>query len=146
MKKFTFSLESLLSLRDLEEQNARTALAEVNAQIERIDQQMKQLEASVDEVYASWDGESGRRFNAMDRMGLSSQVADLKRRSAEAGLLKNKTIERRAEAMQTLQEATRKRKVVTNLKEKRFQEHQAELLKQETNEIEDIFNARRGTR
>lgn len=146
MKKFTFSLDSLLNLRDLEEQNARTALAEVNAQIGRIDQQMEQLAASVDEVYASWNGESGRRFNAMDRMGLSSQVSELKRQSAEAEQLKQQTVLQRAEAMQKLQEATRARKVVTNLKEKRFQEYQAELLKQEANEIEDIFNARRGTR
>ncbi|MBK1878432.1 flagellar FliJ family protein [Pelagicoccus mobilis] len=146
MKKFTFSLDSLLSLRDLEEQNARTALAEVNAQIERLDQHMKQLESSVDAVYQSWDGESGRRFNAMDRMGLSSQVADLKRQAADAEQMKQQTVERRAKAMQNLQEATRNRKVVTNLKEKRLQEYQAELLKQEANEIEDIFNARRGNR
>ena len=45
--------------------------------------------------------------------------------------------------MQALQEAARNRKVVTNLKEKRLREYNAEAFKQEAQEIEDIFNARR---
>lgn len=146
MKKFTFSLESLLNLRDLEEQNAKTALAEVNARIERIKQQMQDLDVSINQAYSSWNGESGRRFSAMDRMGLSSQIADLKKQSAETMQLRQQAMEQRALAMDRLKEATRNRKVVTNLKEKRLHEHQAEALKQEANEIEDIFNARRITR
>lgn len=146
MKKFTFSLDSLLNLRDLEEQNARSALAEVNAQVERVNQRMVELNAEMEAAYSSWNGESGRRFNAMDRTGLTSQVEDLKRQSNEAMQLKKQAEERRSQAMQHLQEATRNRKVVTNLKEKRLREYQAEVLKQEANEIEDIFNARRGNR
>ena len=146
MKKFSFSLDSLLSLRDLEEQNARTALAEANAQVARIEREISELETSVDQAYASWNGESGRCFNAMDRLGLSGQVAELKRRSAEAAELKRQFLERRSEAMDRFNETMRNRKVVTNLKEKRLREYQAEVLKQEAIEIEDIFNARRSVR
>lgn len=146
MKKFVFSLESLLSLRELEEQNAKSSLAEANAQVEQVSQQLQQLEASEEKAYASWNGESGRRFSAMDRLGLSSQVADLKRQHAEVQELKRKVEQQRSEMMQKLHQATRSRKVVTNLKEKRLQEHMVEVQKQETNEIEDIFNARRGVR
>ncbi|MBD5778675.1 flagellar export protein FliJ [Pelagicoccus sp. NFK12] len=146
MKKFTFILDPLLVLRERDEQNARMALSEVNAQVERINQHIAQLEDSVSGTYASWDGESGRRFSPMDRMGLANQVAELKRQTEEARELMKKAQERRAKAMQALQEASRNRKVVTNLKEKRFQEYTAEALKQEANEIEDIYNARRSAR
>ncbi|MDQ8182345.1 flagellar export protein FliJ [Pelagicoccus sp. SDUM812005] len=143
MKKFSFNLDPLLALRERDEQNARNALSEVNAQVERINQHIAKLEDSVTGTYASWDGQSGRRFSPMDRMGLSHQVADLKRQADEARKLMQKAQERRSKAMQALQEATRNRKIVTNLKEKRFKEYTAEVEKQEATEIEDIYNARR---
>lgn len=143
MKKFSFSLESLLTLRELEEQNARVALTEVNGQIEQINQKIAELDQAVEGAYGSWNGESGRRFTSMDRMGLSSQVADLQRQSSQARQLLANAQSKRMKAMQALQDTSRKRKVVTNLREKRFKEYTAEMQKQEANEIEDIFNARR---
>ncbi len=143
MKKFSFNLDPLLVIRERDEQNARMALSEVNAQVEQINQHIARLEASVSGTYASWDGQSGRRFSPADRTGLESQVSNLRRQTEEARKLMRVAQERRAKAMRALQEATRNRKVVTNLKEKRFKEYTAEVQKQEANEIEDIFNARR---
>ncbi len=143
MKKFTFNLDPLLVLRERDEQNARMALSEVNAQVERINQQIAQLERSVTGTYDSWDGQSGRRFSPMDRMGLATQVADLQRQTELARQQMQEAEQERAKAMQALQEASRNRKVVTNLKEKRLKEYNAEVIKQEAIEIEDIFNARR---
>lgn len=143
MKKFTFNLDPLLALRERDEQSARMALSEVNAQVEQINQHIAKIEASVTGTNASWDGRSGRRFSPMDRIGLSSQVANLQRQAQEARDLKQKAEERRSKAMQALQEASRARKVVTNLKEKRFKEHAADVQKQEAIEIENIYNARR---
>ncbi|EDY81040.1 hypothetical protein VDG1235_657 [Verrucomicrobiia bacterium DG1235] len=122
------------------------ALTEVNNQIEGIKQQIDNLEASVAGTYSSWDGESGRRFSPMDRVGLAAQVADLQRQTEQARQAMQGAENRRAKAMQSLQNASRNRKVVTNLKEKRLQAYNAELLKQEANEIEDIFNGRRSAR
>lgn len=143
MKKFSFSLDTLLVLRDRAEQGARANLANLNAHIARIDQQIQGLESSVAGAYGSWDGESGRRFTAMDRMGLTNQVSELQRQAEQARTAMQQAQKQRVQAMQELQAASRNRKVVTNLKEKRFKEYTAELVKQEANEIEDIFNARR---
>ncbi|MDQ8185943.1 flagellar export protein FliJ [Pelagicoccus sp. SDUM812002] len=145
MKKFNFNLDPLLVLRERDEQNARMALSEVNAQVERINQHIAKLEASVTGTFASWNGESGRRFAPTDRIGLAGQVAELQRQADEARKLMQKAQERRTKAMKALQDASRSRKVVTNLKEKRFKEYTAEVQKQEAIEIEDIFNARRRT-
>lgn len=143
MKKFSFNLDPLLVLRERDEQNARMALSEVNARVERINQQIAHLEKSVAGTYESWDGQSGRRFSPMDRMGLTNQVANLQRQTEQARQEMQEAEQRRAKAMQALQEASRNRKVVTNLKEKRLMEYNAEVIKQEAIEIEDIFNARR---
>lgn len=143
MKKFSFNLDSLLVLRERDEQNARVALTEANAYVERVNQEIARLESSISGTYDSWDGQSGRRFTPMDRIGLSGQVASLQVEVVQAKKTLQAAQDRRAKAMHALQEASRNRKVVTNLKEKRFQAHTAELLKQEANEIEDIFNARR---
>lgn len=143
MKKFTFNLDPLLVLRERDEQKARMALSEINAHVERINQQIAQLESSVAGTYDSWDGQSGRRFSPMDRMGLSAQVADLQRQTEQARNQMHEAEQERTKAMQALMEASRNRKVVTNLKEKRLLEYNAEVIKQEAIEIEDIFNARR---
>ncbi len=143
MKRFIFNLDPLLVLRERDEQNARMALSEVNAQIERINQQISRFEAMVSGTYDSWDGQSGRRFSPMDRMGLASQVANLQRQAEQARHELQQAQQRRVAAMEKVKEASRNRKVVTNLKEKRFLEYTAEVQKQEANEIEDIFNARR---
>ncbi|MBC2606007.1 flagellar export protein FliJ [Pelagicoccus albus] len=146
MKKFTFSLDSLLNLRELEEQNAKAALARENAFVEQITMRIQELESLVEGAYGSWDGQAGRKFNSMDRMGLSAQIADLQKTAGEARSALAAAKTKRAKAMKSLQDATRNRKVVTNLKEKRFKEYTAEVLKQEANEIEDVFNARRSAR
>ena len=143
MKKFSFNLESILVLRERDDQNARATLTEANAYVERVNQEIARLESSISGAYDSWDGQSGRRFTPMDRIGLSGQVAALQAETMQAKKKLQAAHERRAKAIRLLQEASRNRKVVTNLKEKRLQAHTAELLKREANEIEDIFNARR---
>lgn len=143
MKKFVFNLESLLTLRDWEEQNARIALTEANAQIERIRMRISDLEASIDTTFSSWNGDTGRRFSSMDRLGISAQVAQLEAEAESARSHMKNAESTRAKAMKELQEATKRRRVITNLKDKRKLKHDAEIEKQETAEIEDIFNARR---
>lgn len=143
MKKFVFNLQSLLTLRDLEEQNARTALSEANAQIDRIDDRIGELKESIESAYSSWDGSSGRTFSKMDRMGVVAQVASLESEAAGARTQMQQAESARASAMAKLVEASKRRKVITNLKDKRQREYDVEMLKREAAEIEDIFNARR---
>ena len=50
--------------------------------------------------------------------------------------------QRRDEALSRMKQAARKKKVVANLKQRRLEEYHAEALRQETIEIEDIYNAR----
>lgn len=143
MKKFSFNLESLLTLRDWEEQNARISFSEANAEVERIRLRIEQIERSVEGTFDSWQGASGSRFVPGDRLALGSQIAQLERETSEARDSMKTAQSRRSQAMRALQEATRKRKVIGNLKEKRKREHFAEIERQERYEIEDIFNAKR---
>lgn len=143
MKKFKFSLESLLTLREWEEQRAQQGLAEANAQIDRIQSRLQRLNQSIDRAYQTWNGSEKRSFSPMERLGLSSSVEDLRREVEETSKALQEAATRRTRALEALVDAARNRKVVTNLKSTRLRSYREDVQRQEAIEIEDIFNARR---
>lgn len=143
MKKFRFNLESLLQIRDWEEQKARQGFAEATARVTSAQNAIEAAKAEKEQAYSAWQTVGERRFTPVERIALQSQVAEVDNRIAQAQQQLQELEKARMEAMEILKVASRNKKVVENLKEKRLREYQAETLKQESMEIEDIFNARR---
>ena len=143
MKKFKFNLDPLLEMRDWEEQKARQGLAEANARVNDACQRIDSCKSELESTYASWQTAGQVKFTAVERLAMQSQITEVESRILQAETSLQEAEQGRVKAMEALKVASRNKKVVENLKEKRLQEYRAELLKKESMEIEDIFNARR---
>ena len=143
MNKFKFNLESLLVMREWEERRTHQALSETNAQVVQLQDRMKRLSSEKTKAFSGWDVAGATRFSAMDRLNLNSQVAEIENQTVEYRQQLGMALADRARAIEALSVATRRKRAVENLKEKRTQQHLADAYKEESAEIEDIFNARR---
>lgn len=146
MKKFKFNLASLQVVRGWQEQKARQSLSTVNARVRQAEEALQQLAHERDAAFADWSLEPNRRFTAQERLGVDARVAHIDGLAAQRKKELAAAQDARAKAMSELAKASRELKVVENLREKRFQEHNAELERMEAAEIEDVFNARRSAR
>lgn len=143
MKKFSFNLESLLTLREWEERKAMQRLAVATNALSQLQQDLADLEEQRDSVFANWQTFGARSFAAKDRIGLEGHVAELSRRGLDLQNSIQSATAEREKAMQSLMVATRGKKIVENLKQKRLAEYNAEMFRQEAAEIEDIYSSRR---
>lgn len=143
MKKFKFQLEALMTIREWNEQNARQALGVVMREIEGLNANVLQLEQSRSDITERWVGACQSGFNPADRIAYDNQILNLKQQSVSLAESISQAEERREQAMRALEKAAQEKRIVENMKEKRLKEYEAELLKYEANEVEDIFNARR---
>ncbi|MDQ8202534.1 flagellar FliJ family protein [Pelagicoccus sp. SDUM812003] len=143
MKKFRFNLESLLQIREWEERKAQQAFAEAIARVTEAQRAIESAQGEKENAYLAWQTVGDRRFSPAERIALQAQVAEVEGRIAQAEQRLAELEEARRETMEALKVASRNKRVVENLKEKRLQEYRAESLKQESMEIEDIFNGRR---
>ena len=142
MKKFKFQLDGLLTLRDWEEQKAKQKLGEVTGRIAQLKNDIESIGNQKTALFASWSEDNQKSFSPMQRIALEAQVAlfgtqtkDLQKNIQEAE-------QQRLKAIQELKEVARSKQVVENLKEKRMEEFRVEFYRQESREIEDIFNSR----
>ena len=71
-----------------------------------------------------------------------NQLTSIEAMKAETRASLQEALERRKAAVDELALATRRKKVVENLKKKRLEEHRAEVFRQEARENEDIYNSR----
>lgn len=146
MRKFKFNLESLLVVRDWEEQKSRQRLSEANARVRVLMGDLDRIWELKESAVESWRQQGAERFSPRDRINMSSQLAALDARRDDLKQQIECAKAERAAAMATLKQATRNKRVVENIRERRFAEHSAEVDHMETIELEDIFNARNKAR
>ena len=146
MKKFVFNLESVLGLREWEEQLSRQAFSEASSKVVELEERIRNVEVESQAVFENWSKVNSGSFSRNDRLALISGADALSQLRAEAESNLEEANRKRDEAMAKLSEAIRAKKVVENLKQRRLEEYQAETLRADTQEIEDIFNARRKER
>ncbi|MCH6255830.1 flagellar export protein FliJ [Puniceicoccaceae bacterium K14] len=143
MKKFKFQLESLMTLRERNEQIARQALAGVLGEIEDVKRNINELKEMRSSATEQWVSSTQEGFSNKDRVAFEFQIQSLEQQSlALEQSLKNFETKRQ-QAFKQLEKASQEKRIVERMKEKRFLEYTREAEKQEANEIEDIFNARR---
>ncbi|MGK0238605.1 MAG: flagellar FliJ protein [Candidatus Pelagisphaera sp.] len=146
MKKFVFSLESVLGLREWEEQASRQAFTEVSSEVTLLEERIRNMESESAGVFEKWNTSFVETFTRNDRMVLMGSVDSMRRQKVEVTASLEEANLKREEALKKLTQAVRNKKIVENLKEKRLEDYQAESILHEALEIEDIYNARRKER
>lgn len=142
MKTFRFKLESVLTLRNWEEERARTACGQALRQEQRIALELRAVEQRVAESIESWHAESARPGPAREMVQRRSHLHLLERERTDTAqkLLSARRI--REQKMKLLVDAHRRVKVLESLRSRQQHVHLAEALRREERELEDLTSAR----
>jgi flagellar FliJ protein len=135
MKRFTFNLEKVLRLRMHEEHEREVELGEITSRCVRIQREIRTRQEEKRRVFG------GRSFSAVGMAGYAAAEAYGNRLDREVGELKEQLEEcekERAEAQRRFKEASRNRKVLEKLKERKQERHHRELRKEEQQELDEI--------
>ncbi len=142
MKKFSFNLRALLELREWEEQVARQYFSQTVQDVSVLENERKRVDEEKESICQDWDKSHSSSFSRNERLALNSAIFQADKVSTKTKSELVAAEKKRDEALTRMKEAVRKKKVVANLKQRRLEEYQAEALRQETIEIEDIYNSR----
>lgn len=137
MKKFEFSLQKLLNLREFEEHEAEVELGKAISESDKIRNQLEDVAQKT-------------IFNSKQTVGVGNyqDLVVLEQYRNRLKLLKEELLEELAKAEIVVEqkraifaEAMKNRKVLTNLKEKKFTSWKKEAQKAEENAIDDIVTS-----
>ena len=138
MKKFVFSLQKVLDLREFEEEKAKLELGKAVAEVERIKKLLAEnAQNRVNAGYSRRDVSDVLSLQQIENyiLGLDLKKEKLLEELASAELIFEKKRDLFTEAMQA-------REVLTKLKDKQLSEYKKEALKQEENALDDITNGK----
>ncbi|HAK47532.1 MAG TPA: flagellar export protein FliJ [Spirochaeta sp.] len=139
MKKFSFNLERLLRLREHEEHDWEIKLGQRVTECVRLETEMRGRTSEIERTLktrGSFDGREDEMFiMEMYKRRMTSELQEL---GSELKTAESKRDEVREEFL----EVSRKRKVLTKLKEKREAEYYKQQLKIEHDLVDEINNAR----
>ena len=140
MKRFSFSMQKILDIREFTERQAQIELGQAVAEVNRINEE---LEAVAQEkqrmIQMNLKAASLNEFlvheNYMKRLELTKER--LLQELAAAQLVVDEKREIFAEAM-------KQRKILSNLKEKQFAQYKKDALVAEDNAVDDLVTSRHG--
>lgn len=140
MRRFRFRLEKFLDLRRWKEREREIALAKVLGEVLLLEKRIAEI---AEEIAASLFGEF-RRDNRIDieamarRELYAARLSQERKRKREALTVKNRELE---EARARYLEASRERKVLDKLRERREAEYYERAIDEEFKEIDDMNTA-----
>ena len=142
MKPFRFRLETLLTLREREEERKREAMSYAEDRRNRAEQSLANGEAALAELDRALMTQRQGRLNCRDHL-LMLHAMDMQRVECKrlANVLRQSTAEVESKRAD-LVEAKREHDVVLRLKEKQLTEYRKEVARQEELEIGDMIGAR----
>jgi flagellar FliJ protein len=137
MKRFHFSLEKVLELRSYSEQEAKQALARARGELIAIQQKIEKLaeERSIAGSQRFSTGLSVAEIHAIDLYLV--RLDKMKEKLLEAEIAAELVVE---EKQQVYIEASRDRKVIDKLKEKRLNDYKREISREDIKVIDDSNN------
>ena len=133
-KKFRFRLETVLKLRTEAVEEAKNLL---NVALRYRYEKEKEIE----ELKNQKQNQLEKQMNvnqAQDFQMLKDHITSLDKQIEKKEIEKQKLIEIENARRIRLNEAMKEEKIILKLKEKKIQEHKAELLKEETNFLDEI--------
>lgn len=137
MKKFKFTLEGLLKIRSLKEQECKTEIGKLQVEIEQIKNAIGQNQQGIASIYASQeellkDGVSGQELKFFPYF--------FEGKKAQIKILERELSIKQAQLEELFEELSKRRadlKVITNMKEKQLTQHKKENMKKELQTIEE---------
>lgn len=140
MKRFAFSMQKILDIREFAERQAQIELGQAVAEVNRINgeleavaqEKMRMLQVKLKDVSLN---EFLVHENYMKRLEITKER--LLEELAAAQLVVDEKREVFAEAM-------KQRKILSNLKEKQFAQYKKEALVAEDNAVDDLVTSRHG--
>jgi flagellar FliJ protein len=141
--KFRFALQAVLDQRERVEQQKQRGVAEVEAQRAVIEGRLRELQRAITQEKA----EQGAKLRTGDVAGARGQAAAIVKLAAAAQrtVLELAGVHKRLEAARAdLLEATKRRKAVELLRERRFEEWRLDLERREAAETDELAVMRAG--
>lgn len=142
MSRFRFRLEPVLTLRNWEEERARSAYGQSLRQEARFVEALKAVDARVDESVAEWRREISQPCAPLVR---TSRLRDLVALERERNDTAQKLISARRireQKMKVLIDAHQRVRVLETLRNQRQQAHLTEMRRREERELDEIVSAR----
>lgn len=134
MKKFEFTLQPVLNLREQEEKSARIELGKRTAECDRIRQKMQSHVALLDRFEEDSRETDWRAYQ---------ETADfIRSQNLKLTPVLREAEERRTEATETYREARNRKKVFEKLKERQAEEYERLLREKENKVLDDLFSSR----
>lgn len=134
MKKFEFTLQAVLNLREQEEKSARIELGKRTAECDRIRQKMQSHVALLDRFEEDSRETDWRAYQ---------ETADfIRSQNLKLTPVLREAEERRTEATETYREARNRKKVFEKLKERQVEEYERLLREKENKVLDDLFSSR----
>ncbi|MBR4004787.1 MAG: flagellar export protein FliJ [Treponema sp.] len=137
MKKFSFSLQKILDLRNFELDQAQMELGKVNAQIANVNNQLKTIAAK--KVHATKEADSLNDFSLHVQTQDYFIYLDQKKEALLAELVQLEMIAEKKR--EVVREAMKKVKVLEKLKEKKYEAWKNEYQHQEELAVDDVVTS-----
>lgn len=142
MKAFRFRLESVLTLRNWDEERARTELAQALARERRYERSLSEIDQLIDQSLSSWMADRQAGGSAAREVGQWAHLnhLDHNRRDLDDKLQVARKM--REDKTARLLECRQQRRVIEKLRERQHDAFRKDLQGRLEREIEDLFNAR----
>ena len=138
MKAFAYSLEKVLGLRKHYEDEAKIELGRAVGILAELEQKLLALARETARAQGEQFNPSNTAAEIQQYMFYLIRLDSIKEQLLKEAAIAEKKVE---EAREVFLEASRERKVLDNLKEKRYREYRKEMLLEETKALDDISNS-----
>jgi len=140
MKAFAYSLEKVLKLRKHYEDEAKIELGKAISILAELEQKIFALVGEIARAQTAQFNPKNTAIEMQQYMFYLIRLHNTKEQLLKEAAMAELKVE---EAREVFLEASRERKVLDNLKEKRFKEYRKLTLAEETKALDDIFAGRR---
>ncbi|MDR2537736.1 MAG: flagellar export protein FliJ [Treponema sp.] len=143
MRRFKFTLEKALKLREYREKETEIELGRAVGALTRIEQA---IDATIEERNAAAAERFSAGFSVSDILAFDHYLQRLDATKARLTQEAEKALSRVEDARGVYLEASRDRKVLSNVKERREKEYHKYMLAEETKVIDDIASGAKSRR
>ena len=142
MQRFHFKLQKLLEYRKIREEQAQAEFAKGTRVFLLEKEKMQQMEATLVKTFDLLKAEQGKPSSLL-MLKMFQDYIDRTREGIRLQAVKvAAAADRRQSCLRLFEEASRKRKVVDNLRAKKLEQYQAEVLHEEQSFLDDLAGQR----
>ena len=142
MKRFHFKLQKLLDYRKIREEQAQAEFAKATRVFLLEKEKLRRLEKTLTETFDLFKAEQGKPSSLMMLKMFQDYIDRTREEIRHQAVQVAAAADRRQRCLRLFEEASRRRKVVENLREKKLQQHIEEMLKEEQTFLDDLAGQR----